>query len=177
MRQQKGAGGGEAGAECIESKTVKVEKESVFTDVQASTPNTNSFRVSSLPTCPYAYVCGGRLNHLLMSFPPLSLTITLRNSMVSDSLLLLHVQYELWYRAIITYTNVMLIGLKHKLPNNGYKASKTGPQTPTGLFLQAEYNASDSLVQSDRTVFNTYWFYSMVWGTTGETTARQIQRG
>lgn len=44
-------------------------KESVFTGVQASPPNKNSFHVSSLPTCPYTNVYGGRLTHLMMSFP------------------------------------------------------------------------------------------------------------
>lgn len=61
-------------------------RESVFTGVQASPPNRNSFHVSSsLPACPYTNVHGGRLNHLLMSFPQLSLTITSRNNMVSDA--------------------------------------------------------------------------------------------
>lgn len=60
-------------------------RESVFTGVLASPPNRNSFHVSSsLPACPYTNVHGARLNHLLMSFPQLSLTITLRNNMVSD---------------------------------------------------------------------------------------------
>lgn len=57
-------------------------RESVFTVVQASPPKRNSFHVSSLPACPYASVYRGRLNHLLMSFPKLSLAITVRNSMV-----------------------------------------------------------------------------------------------
>ena len=57
----------------------------MFTGVQASPPSRNSFHVSSsLPACPCTNVYGGRLNHLLMSFPQLSLTITLRNSTVSD---------------------------------------------------------------------------------------------
>lgn len=55
-------------------------------------PNTNSFRVSSRPACPYVY--GEGLNHLLMSFPPLSLTITMRNSMNSDTPVLRRVQNE-----------------------------------------------------------------------------------
>lgn len=71
-------------SETVKRKTEKSLKDSVFTGVRASPPNMNSFHVSSLPTCPYANVYGGRLNHLLMSFPQLSLTITLRNNMVSD---------------------------------------------------------------------------------------------
>lgn len=57
----------------------------MFTGEQASPPNRNSFHVSSLPTCPNANVYRGRLNHLLMSFPQHSLTITLRKNMVLHS--------------------------------------------------------------------------------------------
>lgn len=67
--------GNRAGWEKASAERETVERrresltESVFTGVQASPPNKNSFHVSSLPTCPYTNVYGGRLTHLMMSFP------------------------------------------------------------------------------------------------------------
>lgn len=56
----------------------------VFTPQASFPPDMNSFHVSSLPTCPYANVYGGRLSHLMMSFPQLSQTITPRTRAASD---------------------------------------------------------------------------------------------
>lgn len=72
-----------------ESETVKRKslRESVFTGVLASPPNRNSFHApSSLPVYPHTNVRRERLNHLLMSFPQLSLIITLRNNTFSDAM-------------------------------------------------------------------------------------------
>lgn len=59
-------------------------KEPMFTPNAAFPPNMNSFHVSSLPTCPFANVYGGRLSHLLMSFPQLSQRITPKSQAASD---------------------------------------------------------------------------------------------
>lgn len=98
-------------------------RESVFTGVQASPPNRNSFHVSSLPTCPYANVYGGRLTHLLMSFPQLSLTITMRNNIVSNVS-----GFNIQSFSVFTVhmdCDVISTGLTLELSNNGDKATTT----------------------------------------------------
>lgn len=59
-------------------------KASVFTDKRAFPPDVNSFHVPSLPTRTYTNVYGGRLSHLIMSFPQLSLTVVQKSNMVSE---------------------------------------------------------------------------------------------
>lgn len=75
----------------------------------------NSFHVSSLPTCPYANVYRGRLNHLLMSYPQLSLTITLRNNMVLAAMGFNKYSIPVYMHCVVVFT-----GLQHESGNNIY---------------------------------------------------------
>lgn len=54
-----------------EKQAKKKKKKDLKECLLASPPDMNSFHVSSLPTCPNANVYGGRLSHLMMSFPSL----------------------------------------------------------------------------------------------------------
>lgn len=85
--------------------------------------------------CPLAHTQSGRLNHLLMSYPQLSLTITLRKNMVSHVTGFNMYSIQRVY-SIHVYHALKSTGLKHEL-NNRDKATINIPQTPMELPLLA----------------------------------------
>ena len=112
-----------AESETVRRKTESL-RESVFTGVQASPPNRNSFHVSSpLPACPYTNVYGGEAES-----PPdvISSTFTYNHTEKQhgfrcDGLKCL--QYTNLCTVVFTYTEST--GFKQGLGDNSDKATKT----------------------------------------------------